>query len=74
MAYFAKYLNELHLSPKPVTMKITVMVVLLSLLEVTARKHREPRAHAPCYDCEFLHIMQRDHGFHDNQVCYCNSQ
>ena len=74
MAYFANHLNELHLSPKPVTMKIMAMFVLLSLVEVTARKHWEPRAHAPCYDCEFHHIMQRDQGFHDNQVCYFNLQ
>ena len=70
MAHFAGHFNMIYLSPKAVTMNILTVFILLSLVKVIARRNLEPRAHAPCYDCEFHHIMQRDQGFHDNQVSF----
>lgn len=60
--------TEIYLLAKTAAITMLVGVLLLPKAEVMARRQMEPKAHAPCYDCEFYHIMQRDQGFHDKQV------
>lgn len=71
MACLASCHIEMQLPQNTATMTVFLGLLLFSLAEVLGRRSLEPHAHAPCYDCEFYHIMQRDQGFHDKQVACC---
>ena len=68
MSHFAMSLTEIYLPAKTAAITMLAGVLLLPQAEVMARRQTEPKEHAPCYDCEFYHLMQRDQGFHDEQV------
>ena len=66
MTHFTMPLTAMGRTVETAMTAILVGTMLLSL--ATARRGVEPNAHAPCYDCEFYHLMHRDQGFHEKQV------